>query len=638
MLQAIHDKVTGWIAAIVIGLIGVTFVFWGIDVGFGSVGYAAKVEGHEWPFWKPAEKVSVQEVGQIYQDQVTQYQQMMRGELPEEVRKGLQQQIMDGVVRRELIRQHANHLGYRVREEDVNRSIEQERAFQVDGKYNEEVATRMLSAQGISTRAYREDLRRKLQVAQLQAAIAASAFVTPDEIERARRLEEQEREIAWTVIDPKALTDVPEPDEAAITAYYEANKASFMTPDTVTLEYVELRLEDITPTVDVNDDVLRAEYEQVKERYVTAERRRARHILVNVEGKDEAAARKKADEILAKAKAPGADFSKLARELSEDAGSAQQGGDLGWAERSFFVGPFSDALFAMQKDEIRGPVRSEFGYHVIRLDGVEAGHQKSFEEVRGELESEYRTAQAERVFGERQEILAEKAFENPDSLDAAASELKLEVKSVADFRREGGAAPFANNAAVIEAAFNDGVLAGQNSEPLELDAGHVIAVRSEDRKPPQQKPLAEVRQQVAQAVRQQRGEELARSRGEEALEKLNEGASWATVVAELKAPAQGPRFVKRTDQDVPAGLRQPVFLAAKPEAGKPIYQGVAMPEGGYALLALTNVRMDAAPSSPEQLQTRSRQLAGRVAQTEVSGYIAELRRRADVNVNPKVFE
>ncbi len=638
MLQAIHDKITGWVAAIVIGAIGVTFVFWGIDVGFGTASYAAKVEGYEWPMWRAAEKVSAQEVGQIYQNQVNQYQQMMRGELPEEVRKGLQQQILDAVVRRELVLQHANHLGYRVREQDITRSIEQEEAFQVDGKFNEEVATRMLGAQGISTVAYRENLRQELQGAQLQAAIAASAFVTPDELERARRLEEQEREIAWTVIDPRALTDVAAPDEAAIAAYYKAHKTSYMTPDTVTLKYAELRLEDIAPTIEVNDDALRAEYDQVKERYVTAERRRARHILVNMEGKDEPTARKKADEILAKARASGADFSKLARELSEDAGSAQQGGDLGWAERSFFVGPFSDALFAMQKDEIRGPVRSEFGYHVIRLDGIEAGHQKTFEEVRGELESEYRTAQAERIFGERQEILAEKAFENPDSLEAAAGELKLQVKSIPDFRREGGAAPFAGNAAVIEAAFNDSVLAGQNSEPIELDAGNVLVLRSEDRKPPQQKPLAEVREQVVQAVRQQSAEQLARSRGEAALKKLNEGTSWAAVVAELKMPAQGPKFVKRTDQEVPAGLRQAVFLASKPDNGKAVYQGVAMPEGGYGLLAVTNVRSEAAPSTPEQVQARTRQLAGRMAQTEVASYIAELRRRGEVDLNPKIFE
>lgn len=637
MLQAIHDKVTGWIAAIVIGIIGVTFVFWGIDVGFGSVSYAARVEGHEWPFWKLAEKVSLQEAGRVYQDQLTQYQQMMRGEVPPEMRSELQQRILDVMVRRQLIEQHANHLGYRVREEDINRSIEQMQGFQIDGKFSEEAATRMLDAQGISRRAFREEQREELQIAQVQAAIAASAFITPAEIARARQLEDQEREVAWTLIEPQ-VAGAPEPDAAAINAYYEKNKNSFMTPDIVTLKYLELRLADLEPTIEVNDDALRAEYEHAKERYVSAERRRARHILVNVEGKDETAARKKADEILAKAKAPGADFSKLARELSEDAGSAQQGGDLGWAERSFFVGPFSDALFAMKENEIRGPVRSEFGYHIIRLDGIEAGHQKSFEEVRSELEGEYRTAQAEKIFGERQEILAEKAFENIDTLDEAARELKVPVQSLPGFRRDGGGGAFANNAAVIAAAFSEGVLDGQNSEPIEIDPGHVIVVRSEEHQPPQQKPLEAVRADIVQVVKQQKAEELARTRGEEALKKLNAGTPWATVLAELKTPVQGPKYVKRTEQEIPAGLRQPLFLASKPAAGKPVYQGVPIPEGGYALLLLSNVRSDAGPQAPEQRQVRTRQLAGRIAQAEVVSYVEELRRKADIDINPKAFE
>ena len=639
LLQSIHDKVTGWVAGIVIGAICLTFIFWGVDVGFGTVGYAAKVEGHEWPLWKPGKKITLQEVNRLYQNQLTQYQQMMRGDVPPELRTEIQNNLMDAVVRRELIEQHATHLGYRVREEDINRSIEQEPAFQIDGKFSEEVATRMLDQQGISRRAFRDDQRRQLQIAQLQAAIAASSFVTPAELARARALQDQEREVSWAVIDPSALVGTIQPDDASIADYYAKNKKSFMTPESVTLKYVALKLGDIAPTIQVSDDVLRAEYEQVKERFVSAERRRGRHILVNApQGGDESAARKKADEVLAKAKAPGADFSKLAKELSDDAGSAQQGGDLGWAERSFFVGPFSDALFSMQPNEIRGPVRSEFGYHIIRLDGIEPGHQKNFEEVRAELENEYRTQQAERIFGERQETLAEKAFENIDTLDGVAKDLGVAVQTVTDFHRAGGGGPFANDEKVIEAAFNDNVLNGQNSEPVEIEPGYVVVLRAADRKMPQERSLDSVRAQIEQAVKKQRAAELARSRAEEALKKLQAGAAWPTVVADLEVPAAGPKFVTRTDAEVPTGLRQAIFLAPKPAAGKPAYEAVPLPDGQYGLIALTNVRAGTVAEAPEQRGQRLRQLAGRMAQTEVTSYIEELRRKADVDTNPNAFE
>lgn len=640
MLQTIHDKVTGWVAGIFIALIGVPFIFWGIDVGFGSVSYAAKVKGHEEPFWKGAAKISLEKVNRAYQNWANEYQQMTRGEVPAEVRGDVQSQVIDNFVRRELIEQHADQMGYRVRNEDVARAIQERREFQIEGKYSEELATRVLDSQAISRQQYREDMRSDLQVAQIQAAIAASSFVTPVEVERARALESEEREVAWAIIDPAALSAGVEPDEAAISDYYAKNKQSFMTPETVTLKYVELKVGDMAPKIAVTDDALRAYFENVKDRYVQPERRRARHILVNVgEGADEQAARKKADEVLAKAKAPGADFSALAKQLSDDAGSAEQGGDLGWAERSFFVGPFSDALFAMDLNEIRGPVRSEFGYHIIRLDGIEAGKQKSFDEVRAEIEGEYRTQEAEKLFGERQEQLAEKAFENLDSLDNVASETGLAVQSVPNFKRTGNVGALGQNPEVIAAAFSDNVLQnGQNSEPVELEPGHVVVLRVDDRKKPEERPLSDVRAEITTLLRKQSAEQLARKRGEDALAKLKGGAPWAAVAAELRVPSQGPKFVNRTDETVPGELRQVLFLAPKPFAGASHYQGVTLAGGGYGLLAFSSVRAGTATETPEQRETRLRQAGGRVARSEVTAYVEELRRKADIDTNPKAFE
>jgi peptidyl-prolyl cis-trans isomerase D len=385
---------------------------------------------------------------------------------------------------------------------------------------------------------------------------------------------------------------------------------------------------------------LRAFYENVKDRYVEPERRKSRHILIKVEqGGDENAARKKADEVLAKAKAPGADFSALAKQLSEDAGSAEQGGDLGWAERSFFVGPFSDALFAMQVDEIRGPVRSEFGYHIIRLDGIQPGKQKTFDEARAEIESEYRTQEAEKLFGDRQEQLAEKAFENLDNLDKVASDMGLTVQSVPDFKRSGGGGALGQNANVMAAAFSDNVLLnGQNSEPIELEPGHVVVLRVDDRKTPQERPLSEVRGEIVALLKKQGTEQLARKRGEEALARLKAGTPWSTVVSELKVKAEGPTFVSRTAESIPGGLRQALFLAPRPAAGKPHYQTVALPGSGYGLIAFSGVRAGTAVETADQREARVRQAAMRVQRAEVTAYVEELRRKADVDTNPKAFE
>src|SRR5262245_7817835 len=198
MLQAIHDKITGWVAGLVIGLITVPFVFWGIDVGFGKATYAAKVKTAERPFWKHTE-ISIGEVQRAFQIQLNQVQ-MSRGEIPAELKTQIGGALLDQFIQVELLTQHTQDLGYRVAEDALTRSIEQIEQFQIDGKYNEQVAMRLLSTQGISADTFKMQKRRELQIDQLQNAIFASSFVTPVELERQRALEKEERELAWTVI------------------------------------------------------------------------------------------------------------------------------------------------------------------------------------------------------------------------------------------------------------------------------------------------------------------------------------------------------------------------------------------------------------------------------------------------------
>jgi peptidyl-prolyl cis-trans isomerase D len=414
-----------------------------------------------------------------------------------------------------------------------------------------------------------------------------------------------------------------------------------MTPDTVTLQYVELKVDNIAAKVAVTDEALRGYYDSVKERYTEAEKRRGRHILIQVQNDSEdAAAKKKAEELLAKVNA-GADFAKLARESSQDAGSAAQGGDLGWAERSFFVGPFADALFNMKPGEVRGPVRTQFGYHIIRLEEINAGKQKSFEEARPELESEYRRQEAEKMFGEQQDKLADKAFEQHDSLDAVGKDLGLPVLEAAGFTRTEGGPPFGNEQAVIDTAFSEAVLNGENSQPIEIEPGDVVVLRVASRVEPQLKPLDQVRAQVVEALKKDQADELLVKRTREVAEQLTAGKlTWEQAKTELKAQAHGPQWVGRTQAEMPIELKTALFAAAKPAAGTTdkVYKAVGLGTGDFLVFALSGTRLDSATETPEQRQSRSSQTLRRVAGGEVMGYMTELRERADVDKNPKAFE
>ncbi len=641
MLQTLHDKITGWIAGIVIFLIGVPFIFWGIDVGFGAANYAARVDTEDRPFWKPSVKISLQEVSRAYQNQLARLQQINRSDMPAEELAELQDNVLEGFIRSEILNQHSNAMGYRVSDAQVLKAYEQIPQFQIDGKFSSEAAARLLQSQGISAAAFEADQRRDLQVTQLQDGIATSAFATPHELERMRALEGEQREVAWFVIPTAKSAGRIVPDDAAVQAYYEQDKGKFMTPETLMLNYVQLNVADIAAQVPVTEEDVRAYYESAKDRYIEAEKRRGRHILIQVGGDSEdAAAREKAEELLAKLNS-GADFAKLAKEFSQDAGSAAQGGDLGWAERSFFVGPFADALFSMQPGETRGPVRTQFGYHIIRLDEVSGAKQKSFEEARTELENEYRRQEAEKLFGERQEKLADKAFEQHDSLDAVATELGLPVREVKGFTRTAGGGPFGGLTEVIEAAFDKDVLNGENSQPIELEPGNVVVLRVASRLEPEQKPLAEVREEIVTLLKREQAMEIVRKRGLEAAAQLSSDATtWEKAIADLEAEAQGPKWVNRTDASLPIELRNALFAVPKPQAGakSKTYEAVPLGNGDFAVLALSGSRVDTAAETAEQRQARTRQAMSRIATGEVVGYVSELRNRADIDKNPKAFE
>ena len=280
---------------------------------------------------------------------------------------------------------------------------------------------------------------------QLDSALQCSSFATPTELKQIRALTKQQRELAWLTLSAAKYAASATPDDAALKAYYDAHKAAYMTPETVDLRYVEISLAQLASKVSVDDAQLKAYYDEQKaktpERFVQAEQRRVSHILLSVtDPKDDAAVKAKAEGILKRAQA-GEDFAKLAKEFSQDPGSAAQGGDLGWSERKVWVAPFADAAFSMKVDEIRGPVKTQFGYHILKLDGIQPATVKTFEQSKAELETEYRRNEAERLFNNAQDQLADAALQNATDIDVVARKAGLTVQEVPTFSRiDGGGA------------------------------------------------------------------------------------------------------------------------------------------------------------------------------------------------------
>jgi peptidyl-prolyl cis-trans isomerase D len=631
MLQSIHDKLKGWLAYVVLGAIGLVFVFWGINWTLSAPSYAAKVNGTE---------ISSNEVRQSYQQQLAQVERQTNAPLDEAMRNEIKRRVLEDYVNSEALVTRADKLGYRVSDEDLLAEMARIPAFQVDGKFDKAHALAILNAQGRSVSEIEGMFRRDVKLRQLDTALSVSSFATATELKEFRALVRQQRELAWVTLAAAKYAADAVPDEAAVKAYYDAHKSEYMTPETVNLRYVELSLADLSSKVSVDDAQLKAYYEEQKaktpERFSQAEQRRVSHILLAVnDPKEDAAVKAKADSILKRALA-GEDFSKLAKEFSQDPGSANQGGDLGWSERKIFVGPFADAAFSMKVDEIKGPVKTQFGYHILKLVGIQPPSVKTFEAAKAELETEYQRNEAERLFNNAQDQLADAALQNATDIEVVAKKAGLAVQQIANFSRQDGGGALGKAPAVIEAAFSQDVLDGRLSPIVEVEKGRGVVLKATDHKVPQQKPLEAVRTEVVAAWKKQRGVELAQLAAADAVKRLNAGESFDAVAKSLGLAAQAPKFVARADQDVPMEIRTTAFAAPKP-AQKPIYENVALANGDAAVLAFSAVREDPNAAAIKEADMR-RQYAGRMASGEAQSYAAAARADADVTLNPKAID
>jgi len=542
--------------------------------------------------------------------------------------------VLEGLIGRALLVQRTRDLGYRVSQDALREAVHSEQAFQVAGQYSPEAAKAALAQAGISLQAYEEDLRTSVQRVQLQGGIRASDFLTPVELTRLTDLEEQEREVRYLVLPVDRFKSAAGVDEASVQAYYQAHQGQYMTPESAHLQYAELRLEALAAQQSVSDADLHAAYEKGKSRLEVPEKRHARHILIT--GKDDAAALAQAQQVLAQAKA-GKDFGELAKQYSQDPGSAHNGGDLGWAERSSFVAPFADALFGMAVGEIKGPVKTQFGYHIIRLDEVQAGKSKSFEEARSDLEAQLRRDRATDRFGEVQEQLQARAAEPGADLASLAQQYNLLTGNVGSFLKDAGAPPLGAAPALQQVVFADPPLpVGRLGGPVLLGDDRLVIVKVLEHRKPRPKALAEVREGIAATLIRERGTQAALKAAEAARAKLESGMSFEALAQELKVTADPAHFVGRRDPSIPAPVRDAVFAAPRP-AGKPLYRALALSDGGVAVVAVTRVRT-AAAHDPRTLGDRALQEAERLGTDEAMAYVEEVRRTADVRKNPKAFE
>jgi len=642
MLMDIREKIRGWLAYVIVGLISIPFALWGVGeyLGGGKEQTVAVVEGTE---------ITARQLDQAFSERrqqlIAQSDRQITAEMIEQM--GLKRQVLDQMINERLLVSFVREQGYVVPDELVAATIRGISAFQSDGQFDRELYQRRLSQQRLTVDQFENDIRRDLLFNTLDNALVGSAFVTEPEVRQLVSLRDQSRRLGLMRIDRDAVADGIEPaDEATLQAYYEEHAAAFQRPEQVRLAYVEITPEALAGEQEVSEAALQSAYEDFRAREGGEGVRKARHILVEVPGDADAAAVDEARERLEAARQAilddEASFEDKAAELSDDASSRDDGGNLGRIEEGDIAESFYDAVAGLEEGAISEPVRTRFGWHLIQVYEVGQAEVAPLQSVRDELLVRLRRDQAESAYYDAAETLASISYEQPDSLVPAAEALGLSVQDSDWISRNAGDG-VGQYAAVRAAAFDEAVLEERfNSQLIELDDSHAVVVRVEEHREAQARPFEAVRDEVAG---QWRAETLATTlaeRSDAVEEALSQGADPAELAGQSSAASwHEPAWYERRDagEAMPPAALSAGFALTPPAEGERATATTTLEGGDRAVVVLSGVKA----GQPAELdaETRSQlalQLQNNQANRLIEAFMRSLRDESDVEIREDALD
>lgn len=636
MLQTINDKAKGWVAYAIVIFISIPFALFGISSYLGGSDslVAATVNGEEIP-------------AQLVQNSVLQQRQrlaqMFGGKLPPGFSdESLKTQALEQNVNQVLLRQIAKENGFRSSNQEIYNTISEIPAFQKDGKFDVETYERLLTLQRRNKAGFEAEIRASLSNQQFTSAISESAFVPKQKAARYKQLQDQKRAIeAYTLKIEDFKSDV-KIDEPEIKAYYDAKPSEFMTTEQAKLSYVVLNEADMQKEIEVDDDKLQAFFDENSDQYKTAEQRKVAHILVKVVGAGEAAekqAEEKAKSLYEQIKSGEKKFEELASSSSDDDVAAKKSGDLGLIARGDMGPGFEKVAFSLKPQEVSQATKTEAGFQIIKVDSVIESKQKTFADVKAEIETKYRQEEAEKLFIERSDKLQTLAYENDGSLGEAAEAASAKVL-VSNWINQSGISDeniklnnVEKSSKVITAAFSEDVLkSGRNSELLEVDKGVVAVVRLQEHKPASRKPMADVIDEIKLKLTEQKTRELVIKKGEMVLSKLNE-SGWSALGSIGVSPDKVEKTpeLTRGERKLASQVVDTVFSMPKPTGDKVLFNNTVLPNGDYVLIGLKSVTEGKSEFDDVELSGFNANLGAR----ERSAVLKAVRDRAEVNLFPE---
>ncbi|MCA3189362.1 MULTISPECIES: SurA N-terminal domain-containing protein [unclassified Cupriavidus] len=608
-----------------------SFVFFGVESYsrfMDSSHDAAKVDGRA---------ITVQEVDNVVRDQTERMRQMLGNNYDPRMFEGAaaRQSVLDQLILQRVVADATARKNLTVSNEQLRQAIEAIPAIAQlrgpDGKFDEKAYIQLLAQQGMTPEQLDARMRFELATQQLGGAVGTTAFVPKSLLDRLIAIRDQQRDVQALVIKPADFTSKVTPDAAALKAYYEAHLSAYTTPEQAKVEYVVLSGDAMAASQAVTPEELKSYYDSNAQRFRTEEQRRASHILITVpkdaKDADRKAAKDKAEKLLEDVRKHPETFADVAKKNSQDPGSAEKGGDLGFMGRGALVKPFEDAMYALKDGQISDLVETDYGYHIIKLTGIKPAATQPLDEVRPELEAELKKQLAAKKYAEQADAFGNTVYEQSDSLKPAADKFKLAIQTADNVTRQPNPAlgkdnPL-NNDKVLKALFSDDAIKNKrNTEAVQVGPTTLVAARIVDYRPATARKFEDVEAQVRQAYVAQQAAELARKDGEaklEALKKADNASGFGPMVTVSRAKADN-----LSPKAVDAIMRA--------DATKlPSVVGVDLGADGYAIYRITKVGTPP-EANAAQRQADAQQLSQLAGQTELAAYYEALKAQAKVKI------
>jgi len=545
LISSIKKKSTGFVAYFIVGLIALTFIvtaLYGIDF-MGSGQAVAKVGDKE---------ISKTEFLKNFVPQQRNLQQQLGADYSADIENILKQTVIDQMVNSQILFQYAQNHGYVTTPKEVQTNIAKNEVFYKEGKFDVDQYKKILRLNGYSVQEYEASQFQQLTQEQLRSNIEKSAFVTDFERKNVTSLLNQERKFDYLEIPVKDFSDQVSISDSMLKDYFDKNQDRFIKPMKVSVDFVELNLDEVTKSISPSDDDLAILYDEEKNRFSTDEERKAQHILVEK--------KVTADQVISLIN-EGKSFEDLAKEYSIDTGSKDSGGDLGFFGIGVMVPEFETAVFAMKEGEVSAPIKSEFGFHVIKLNQIKESSLKSFDEVKEQLVKIYQKNQGQKMIYDLSDEMTNLAYEG--SLEELAEKMNLKLQTSELFSKTSKSP----NKKMINAAFSDPVLnRGENSEPIDLGDDKLVVLRLNNLEKSRNLNFDEVKTQVEGIVKTQESKKLADKLTDEIITSISDNQKTDEILKKNNLNWTSVGWTKRDNQKVDPSAIDLAFKAPKPNS------------------------------------------------------------------------